>query len=100
MMSMALKSAAPFWEDVLTGQYALVKGIGDVERLPLCKVYLKLEFVEKLPHEGVNFLLCNDIAGDRWGRNIIVCSKPLKADPVECEFRDNSVISCLCSNQK
>ncbi|XP_047485268.1 uncharacterized protein LOC125036565 [Penaeus chinensis] len=106
VMSMALKSAVPFWEDVLTGQYVLVKGIGGVERSPLCKVYLKSEFVEKsvlvaiadkLPHEGVDFLLCNDIAGDRWGPNVIVCSKPLEVDPLKYESIDSPELFPVCA---
>lgn len=72
----------------------------------MCKVHLKSEFVEKLvlvavadtlPHEGVDFLLCNDIAGDHWGPNIIGCSKPLKVDPVECESADSSEFFPVCA---
>lgn len=48
-------------------------------------MYLNSVFVEKtlsvavadeLPHEGVNFLLCNDAAGDGWGPDGVACSKP------------------------
>ncbi|XP_063596500.1 uncharacterized protein LOC134773250 [Penaeus indicus] len=109
--SIVLKSALPFLENVLTDKHVLMRGVGGIVRVPLCKLFLQSECLtcpvevavaESLPVPGIHLLLGNDIAGRIVVPNIIVSDRPLSFDPIQKEMTENPDLfpSCAVTRSK
>lgn len=70
--SLLLKKALPQVEQGYTGDSILLRGLGGVVRVPLCRVFLKMkgqtrwvsvEIADELPISNVDLLMGNDIGG-------------------------------------
>lgn len=83
--SLILAQTLPFSDESFSGENVLIKGVDSVDytSVPLHNVYLSSNLISgpitvgvrsSLPFEGVNFLLGNDLAGDKVVTNPIVAS--------------------------
>ena len=85
------RKAVPFLDMTLTGEHTILRGLGKEPLLvPLCRLYLKSDLVEKyvtvvvcdeVPVSGVAFLLGNDIAGKLVVSEPIVTLSPMNDSP-------------------
>ncbi|XP_037803376.1 uncharacterized protein LOC119597807 [Penaeus monodon] len=72
-ISLVLKEAVPN-PDCYTGEMVIINGLIGSKSIPICEVYLKsdlisgyvrLGVVDRIPSDGISFLMGNDLVGDK-----------------------------------
>ncbi|XP_068204610.1 uncharacterized protein [Palaemon carinicauda] len=90
--SLIVKGKVPGLEKTFTSDRLVVRSLGGLVTVPLCRLYLHcglltryvtVGVVDELPIRGVDFLMGNDLAGGKVVPSPIVVATPLEVSPVE-----------------
>ncbi|XP_068225197.1 uncharacterized protein [Palaemon carinicauda] len=90
--SLIVKGKVPGLEKTFTSDRLVVRSLGGLVTVPLCRLYLHcgllaryvtVGVVDELPIRGVDFLMGNDLAGGKVVPSPIVVDTPLEVSPVE-----------------
>ncbi|XP_068218551.1 uncharacterized protein [Palaemon carinicauda] len=90
--SLIVKGKVPVLEKYFTSDRLVVRSLGGLVTVPLCRLYLHcgllaryvtVGVVDELPIRGVDFLMGNDLAGGKVVPSPIVVDTPLEVSPVE-----------------
>ncbi|XP_066952544.1 uncharacterized protein [Macrobrachium rosenbergii] len=90
--SLIVKEKVPGLEKTFTSDRLVVRSLGGLVTVPLCRLYLHcglltryvtVGVVDELPIQGVDFLMGNDLAGRKVVPSPIVVDTPLEVSPVE-----------------
>ena len=88
--SLVLRSSFPRIYEALTGERVVLSGVHIADSVPLCSIFLdcglvskiiSVGVIDKLPIEGVDFVMGNDLAGRRIVPDPILVDKPLLESP-------------------
>ncbi|XP_037797715.1 uncharacterized protein LOC119592892 [Penaeus monodon] len=98
-ISLVLKEAVPN-PDCYTGEMVIINGLIGSKSIPICEVYLKsdlisgyvrLGVVDRIPSDGISFLMGNDLVGDKVWPCPVVSLFPAKENntvDLEREYPD------------
>ncbi|XP_068229342.1 uncharacterized protein [Palaemon carinicauda] len=90
--SLIVKGKVPGLEKTFTSDRLVVRSLGGLVTVPLCRLYLHcgllaryviVGVVDELPIRGVDFLMGNDLAGGKVVPSPIVVDTPVEVSPVE-----------------
>ncbi|XP_068211743.1 uncharacterized protein [Palaemon carinicauda] len=90
--SLIVKGKVPGLEKTFTSDRLVVRSLGGLVTVPLCRLYqhcgllaryVTVGVVDELPIRGVDFLMGNDLGGEKVVPSPIVVDTPLEVSPVE-----------------